>query len=345
MKHIFYCLAFLITFTSSFIYGDTVTTKDGSILNGTITLVDEGVVHLETDYAGTLKLKQETIAALETTSPLAIRLENGTTATASSIVALEDEMVEIDSEGSRIKAHTSEIAAVWAVGQTDPEIERNRRKWRNEFSVDLNGRQGNTDQSFFGTSVDMRLRGPIDELRVELKYEQGEQNDEKTDDRTFGRIGYERFNKDDVGWFARSTLETDTINDIDLRSTTSSGVSYRLINSDRQTLTVRGGLGYRFSDFVSEDSKDESSATLDTGLMHSYKYNDLFYLENSLDYSPAINDFGNFTAIHDSSIRIPLSPNESFLIRMGLRNEYTSQTSAEEKLDTRYYTQFIYSWN
>ena len=118
MKHIFYCFAFLITFTSHFIYADVVTTKDGSILNGTITLVDEGIIHLETDYAGTLELKQETIAALETTSPLAIRLENGTTTTASSIVALKDEMVEINSEGSPIKAHTSEIAAVWAVGKT-----------------------------------------------------------------------------------------------------------------------------------------------------------------------------------------------------------------------------------
>ena len=258
---------------------------------------------------------------------------------------MKGEMVEINSEGSLIKACTSEIAAIWAVGKTDPEIERNRRKWRNEFSIDLNGRQGNTDQFFFGTAIDMRLRGPIDELRIELKYEQGDQNDEKTDDRTFGRIGYERFNKDDVGWFIRSTLETDTINDIDLRSTTSSGVSYRLINSDRQILSVRGGLGYRFSDFVTEGSDNESSVTLDTGLIHSYKYNGLFYLENSLDYSPAIDDFSNFTATHDSSIRIPISPSESFLIRMGIQNEYVSRTSAEEKLDTRYYTQFIYSWN
>jgi hypothetical protein len=29
---------------------------------------------------------------------------------------------------------------------------------------------------------------------------------------------------------------------------------------------------------------------------------------------------------------------------MGIKNEYESETSAEEKLDTSYYTKLIYSW-
>lgn len=344
MKHFFYCLAALITLTSQFICADTITTEDGSILNGTITLVDKGIVHLETTYAGTLKLKQETVTAIETTSPLVVRLKNGTTTTASSIDAVKGDTIEIDSEGSLIRAQTDEIAAIWALGKTDPEIERNRRKWQNEFSVDITGRRGNVDQFSFGTALDMRLRGPIDELRFKFEYEQGEQNEDKTADRFLGRVGYERFNKEGIGWFVRSTLEQDILNDIHLRSTTSNGASYRIINSARQTLVLRNGFGFRYTDFESEDVKNESSLTIDLGLDHTYKYNELFSIENKLDYSPAIDDFNNFTAVQDSNIRIPITRSENFLIRMGIQNEYISQTSADEKLDTRYYTEFVYSW-
>lgn len=344
MRHTYLLLTIIIAFfTAQFICADTVTTEDGSVLNGTIKLIDKGVIHLETSYAGTLKLKQETVVALETTSPLAIRLENGTVTTGL-IKDLKGEKLEIKSEEVVVKTRTNEIAAVWAPEKTDPEVERNRRKWKNDFALNLNGRNGNVDRFYFGGNLDMRLKGPKDEISLGLRYEQGEENDNKTADRALGQIGYERFSENKVGWFARNLLEKDPLNGIDLRSTTSSGISYRLINTDVQTLVVRSGLGYRYTEFDDEDRKNESSLTIDTGLFHSYKYEDLFYLENILDYSPATDDFGNYTGVHDSSIKIPITPNENFLIRMGIRNEYESQTSAEEKLDTSYYTQLIYSW-
>ena len=67
-------------------------------------------------------------------------------------------------------------------------------------------------------------------------------------------------------------------------------------------------------------------------------------MENSLYYSPTFDDFGDYRAVHDSSLKIPVGNGESFWIRMGIKNEYESQTSAEEKLDTSYYTKLVYSW-
>ena len=67
-------------------------------------------------------------------------------------------------------------------------------------------------------------------------------------------------------------------------------------------------------------------------------------MENKLYYSPTFDDFGDYRAVHDSSLKIPVGNGESFWIRMGIKNEYESLTSAEEKLDTSYYTKLIYSW-
>ena len=322
---------------------DTVTTKDGSMLNGTITLIDKGIIHLETSYLGKLKIKQEHVASFESDSQLNLRLKSGTTL--SGVVTPKDkETLSIHSEDGTQNTHVDQIAAGWTPDKIDPEIKRNRRKWMNNFAVDLNGRTGNVERFNFGAELDLRLKGPLDEVYLGFDYEQGEENGNKTADRIMGQASYERFSKKKIGWFISSVLETDPINGIYLRSTTSNGASYRLINSDVQTLVFRGGLGYRYTEFEDGDRDNESTITADPSLRHTYKFKDWFYLENEINYSPALEDFGNYTAVHDSSIQIPVGVGESFLIRLGIRNEYESQTSADEKLDTNYYSQLIYSW-
>lgn len=343
MTHIFLAATLIAAATTLQLSADTITTKDGSTLNGTITLIDKGVIHIDTVYAGKLTLKQDEVATFQTEAPIVVRLASGTKL-AGSVSASSDGKLKIQSADGVLETNTSKIAASWALGGVDPEIDRNSRKWQYELAANLSGKKGNTDKFHLGTDLDVRLKGPNDELRFGLEYEQGDENDNKTDDRALGRIGYERFNQKNVGWYVHNALETDKISDIYMRSTTGGGASYRVINNDVQTLIVRSGLGYRFTNFETEDKDNDSSATFEASLEHSYQYKDLCFLENKLYYSPALDDLGNYRAIHDSSLKIPVGTGESFWIRMGIKNEYESQTSAEEKLDTSYYTKLIWSW-
>ena len=68
----------LTAFTILSISADSVTTKDGSVLNGTITLIDQGDINIETAYAGKLILKQSEVETLQTDTPVVIRLQSGT---------------------------------------------------------------------------------------------------------------------------------------------------------------------------------------------------------------------------------------------------------------------------
>ncbi|MDG1241224.1 MAG: DUF481 domain-containing protein [Opitutae bacterium] len=326
-----------------FANADTVTTQDGSILKGTITLIDKGEIYIDTKYAGKLKIKQPEVVTFETESPVVVRLESGKTISGP-VTACSDGTLQIKSDDDVLKTNTSKIAASWAPTVADPEIDRNSRKWLYDFALNLSGKKGNTDKFHFGTDLDLRLKGPDDELHFGFEFEQGDENDNKTDDRALGRIGYERFNPKNIGWYVHNALETDKISDIFIRSTTGGGASCRVVNNDTQTLIVRSGLGYRFTDFETENREDDSSATFEASLEHSYQYKNLCRLENKLYYSPALDDIANYRAIHDSSLKIPVGNGENFWIRMGIKNEYESQTSAEEKLDTSYYTKLIYSW-
>jgi putative salt-induced outer membrane protein YdiY len=337
------CSIFTLLFISLHAAADRVRTVDGAELTGTITLIDKGVIHLDTSYAGTLKIKQDQVASFESDEPRVVRLASGTVM-AGPISSDGQGKIRIQSEDGVLETNTAKVSTAWSPGSEDPEIVRNRRAWRYQASVDLTGRSGNTDRFALGTHLQAELKGPDDTLAFFFTYEQAEEDETKTEDRVAGGASYESFFSPILGWYVRTELEADRIDRIGLRSTNAGGLSYRLINKENQSLVARSGLGYRYTSFT-DNVEDESSATLDFGLAHSFRYKDIFRMKNDLTYVPAIDDFGNYRVVHDSGIEVPVGSSENWKLRFGIRNEYLSDTTAEEKLDTSYYTRMIYSWD
>jgi putative salt-induced outer membrane protein YdiY len=331
-----------LIFISSIASADVVRTLDGAELIGTIILIDKGIIHLDTAYAGTLKIQQAQVERFESDAPRVVRLASGTVM-AGSIASNSGDTIRIQSEDGVLETSTAKITAAWTPGAEDPEVARSRRDWRYDASLDLTGKSGNTDKYRLGASLVAELKGPNDTLRFFAEYEQAETEGAKTEDRTAGGVSYESFFSEILGWYVRSELVTDPIDNITLRSTSAGGLSYRLINSDHQSLVARTGLGYRFTSFEN-NQEDESSATLDLGLAHTYRLNDYFKMKNDLTFVPALDDFSNYRVVHDSGIEIPVGSGDNWKIRMGIKNEYESETTAQEKMDTSYYTRMIYSW-
>lgn len=328
--------------TSTLASADVVHTLDGAQLTGTITLIDQGVIHLDTTYAGTLKIKQEQVESFASDQPRVVRLASGTVM-AGPIASDRQGNILIQSDDGVLETSPAKVAAAWTPGAEDPEGIRNRREWRYEASVDLTGKSGNTEKYRLGTSFDAVLKGPNDALAFFFEYEQAEDEGNKTEDRMAGGGSYESFFSEVLGWYVRTELETDPIDNIDLRSSTGAGLSYRLIKKDHQTLVARTGLGYRYTAF-DDHSEAESSATLDFGLAHSYRFGEYFKMKNDLTFVPATDDFANYRIVHDSGVEIPVGSGENWKLRMGIKNEYESESTAEKKLDTSYYTKMIYSW-
>lgn len=342
MLHKFICATTLATLTALCLQADTIVTKDGSTLNGTITLIDQGSIHIDTPYAGSIILQQDEISSFSTENPMVVRLESGTTIEGP-VTSGNDGTLKLTSPDGTLETTTTQVAATWAPDARDPEVIRNERKWLYEAALDINGKQGNNDKYYLGASFLAKLKGPDDELRIHAFWEKGEDNGITSDDRARAGVGYESFTKHELGWFVRTQIETQPLSDISFRSTSAGGLSWRFINNDKQSLIGRLGAGYRYTEYESDIAK-ESSPTLESSLEHSYKFSDWAYMENLLLYSPAFEDFMNYTAIHDSNLKMPVGNSGDWAIRLGLRNEYESQTSAEKNLDTFYYTKLVYSW-
>ncbi len=351
MKSTLLTIAALATFSSASALADTVITNDGARLTGEITLIDAGIIHLDTAYAGKLAIKQEQVASFETESPVFIRLASGTTM-AGPVQSSDNGKLKIKSKDGTLETDMARVTASWNPEAEDPAIvalkakeEAMRRKWKFRGGLDMLGKNGNTEEFSLGFTFDAKLKSPNDELAFFAAYEQSEKNDEKTADRIAGGTSYESFFSEYLGWYVRTELEQDAIDEIDLRSTSGAGMSYRIINKDHQTLVARTGVGYRYTAYEDATADDESSPTLDFGLAHTYKYKNLFSMENGLTYVPSLDDFANYRVVHDSGIVIPIGSGENWKIRLGLKNEYSSQPTTEEKLDTTYYSRMIYSWD
>jgi putative salt-induced outer membrane protein YdiY len=321
---------------------DLIITKDGSQLSGTITLIDRGVVHLDTAYAGSLKIKQDQIESFETDEPVVVRLESGTVM-AGRVESSTGETLRIASQDGVLETNTGKVAASWSPTAEDPEVVRNRSEWRYDAALDIAGKSGNTEK--FSTGIDLKaeLKGPNDALAFFFEYDQAEEEDNKTEDNIAGGVSFESFFSGDLGWYARTELEQDRIDEIDLRSTTGAGLSYRFINEPNQTLVARAGIGYQHTSFDA-NIDDESSATIDFGLAHEYEYKELFVIDTNLTVVPQTDDFGNYRIEHDTGIELPIGNSGNWKIRMGVENEYESEPVTDENLDTSYYTRMVYSW-
>ncbi|HKK18350.1 MAG TPA: DUF481 domain-containing protein, partial [Opitutales bacterium] len=293
-------LALVALLFTQVVSADEVITNDGARLVGNITLIDKGTITLETSYAGTLKIAQEQVASFSTEGPRVVRLQSGTVM-AGPVESSGNGQLKITSEDGVLTTNTSKVAASWSPGAEDPEVARNRREWQYDASLDITGRDGNTDKFQVGAGIEAELKGPNDTLAFFAQYEQAEEEDLKTEDRAIGGASYESFFSKILGWYARTELETDRIDNVKFRSTSAGGLSYRLINNDRQSLVARSGLGYRYTAYT-DNTEDESSPTIDFGLAHSYQYKDMFVMENDLTFVPAIDDFSNYRVVHDSGL-------------------------------------------
>ena len=334
MRNLFLFLS--ITFFPSFSYGDLIKINDGSIISGRITKFDKDTISLKTEFAGTIKIERDKVLSVDSKEDFSIKLKGGKKALGS--LTRDAKKINIVQDKDKKVVGFSEVLSI------SPKVEKPlERKWSLTTGFDLLGKQGNTEELSLGANLIVLRKGPKDELKFNLEYEDREKNAEKTADRIGGGAAYEYFFKDSIGWYLRTELESDDVTAVNIRSTTGAGASYRLLNRDNQTLVARSGLGYRFTDYdIIKEA--ESSLTLDLGITHKYQFNDFISLDADIVYVPGIGGSGNNRFVHDSALSLPVGNGSNWTLKMGIKNEYETEPAVPEKLDTTYYSKMSFSW-
>lgn len=332
-------LALTISLTA--VFADSIDLQDGSNIQGTITAITEGKVVIKTSFAGEIKVDQKQVIRLNSQEPLSIKLDDGQKVTGP-LASTQEGQVLVSTDKGNITSSITNIDSVWAAGTEDPDITALRPQWKTVLGFDLAGKTGNSEKFSLASRIDADRSTPDTLLKLYAGVYQTETDGEKTEERLLGGTRFDNYFSEVYGWYVRQELEQDKIKDLDFRSTSSVGLTYRLLNKKTHKLSLRSGLGYQYESYSNDNS--EGSAVGDLGLNWYYDHQGYFQISTDLSAIPNFSNTEDFQIYHDTGINFPFK-DKSWSIRLGVSNVYDNEPEpGSEELDTTYYTRLQFTW-
>jgi hypothetical protein len=333
------------------LFADEIRLQDGGVFNGTIHSITESHIEIETTFAGTLKVDRDQISGFSVDNPVFVRLEDGTvcSGTISNPKAGEVEVVDA---GNTVQTPLASVRQGWLEPENDPELiarqraeEESIRHWKYRTVANFSGRSGNSDERRVGTGVTANLQGKQDELRINGSYDSRESGGRKSSDQRKLGVRYTSYFSDPWGWYVKQEFEDDQFKNIELRSMSSIGFSYRRLDKRKKKLELNAGLNYRHETYV-DQTPESSNIGLDLGLDHFFGIERRFEIHNELSVVPSVEDLTNYLISHDSYVDMPFNNSSRWKLRLGLENEYNSQPTGDRaSIDSRYYSSFVAEWD
>lgn len=189
---------------------DEIVLKNGSRIIGVVTDSREGVVTIETDFAGTLSVAMDQVESVNTAKPVVVLMEDDTVHRESSLT-IKNEQLVLGDEGTAFPLEDLLVVnpAPWELGQG--------YHWTGTAGLALEIERGNTDTDELDVNLDTVWRSLEDRYTLKWASENDEADGQKTEDNWQGIAKYDYFLTDPnyVGLLAFA--EKDKFKDLDLR--------------------------------------------------------------------------------------------------------------------------------
>jgi hypothetical protein len=326
---------------------DQVELSDGSIVKGKITNVSGGKLTIETKFVGTVALDLAHVVTFATDEPVNVTV--GASPAVLGRVEAATDGVRLQGAPARPVASPADVTALWRQGAESPgekiareHSELAKRKWAYEATVAITGRAGTSDKFNSTIGGKATLASNHDRLIIAASTERVKDNGQETSDRQFGGVDYSWFYSPDHGWYMRTSLESDQIKALDLRSASAIGMTRKVVRLSNEELELRFGGSYTYEAYSNNDPTFESPG-LDFTLLNSFTRGGA-KLNTVVAYLPTFRDTGNYRIRHESNLEIPLTVS-LWKLKVGISNEYQNEPPAGvDRFDTIYFTSLLLNW-
>lgn len=333
-------LMLAFTFITVQVRADDIYLKGGSHIVGTITgIADDGKLLIKTEFAGEIAIPQDAIQGIQTEDEKGIKLESDVVL--SGRLVFRDGKQHLVTGDAEIEVSPNGIAAFGDPAKlSDPS---NNVNWSGRAEFGLILEMGNTERLDVDAKVQTTREREMDRLKLSLRAEYTEENDSKTTNEALGEATYEYDIGERLFVFGQTQLEFDEFEDLDLRTVASGGVGLFLIDTERQTLKIRFGLGYQYQRF------NDAVVTHDGLVQLSYDYKldvrGWFQFISEMDFFANATDTRDWRFEAENAIEVPISSAEKWKLRLGLRNEYDNEPQpGVDSLDTTVFSALVYDW-
>lgn len=353
-----------IALSATMSFADVIKCKDGSVYVGTVEKIEGGIITIASasDDAGKTKIKQSEVVSISTEKPFFVRTSDKNTVLGKMTPSQTGGNVKIDGGDVIADIEIGSLSSTWLEGELSPEertiAEVTENKWTYSLGLSLLGKTGNSESLTLGVSAEAVRKTIDDSLKFYANYNYGKTKEttgakewiKSADDLHCG-IDYQHDISAHTFWYAREDLGFDRVKNIRFLSTSAAGVGYKLIDESDWHLSVRAGFSYRYETYknymqeVNWTKPDDTSAVgMDFGLHHDYTWS-WGKIVTDISYTPAFEDFlGDYIATHETYVDFKVDGIDNMDVRVGMKNEYRSETTAADHLDTTYYASVIFKW-
>ncbi len=322
-------------------FADVVETKSGARIVGKVVAIDGGTVSVDTNFAGTIAVKQSEVTSITTDAPVAVRLASGTRIDGR--VSTANGSVQVAGADGTVTTTVDKVAASWAAGAKDPTVSALETHWAYEAAVDISGKTGNKEQLATSASLRAVHKTARDALQFYTAYDRQVTSGTKSADQFKAGSDYQNNFSGKTSWYVREEGGFDRVKDVELYNVAAAGFGYDMIKKPKQTLTTRAGFSFRYEGYKNPLTTDVKAAGLDFGLSHELTLANS-KIVNRLAYVPSFEDFGNYRISHESFYELPMAA-PSWKLRLGVSNDFNSTPGlGVERLDTAYFTRLVLSW-
>lgn len=335
-----FILAALLVILPAAVQADEVLLDDGSRLVGTVNSIREGVLTLQTQHAGKLSIKMSGVRGIVTDEERGIAQTEDTP----EVGRLESDgeaQTLVKSDGSAREIATDSILLLWPAENEMPEP---KPLWSGRLEFGFSGADGNSERTSVLGRAQATRETDVNLIFLYSSADYAENNDVRT--RNELKIGGRYEWKLNGPWsaFTRAEFEHDEFEEVDLRSTGVVGLGYEVLNTERQELNARFGVGYQNEDF--EDGDSDSEAILDLGYDYALRISTWAILRHDLTYSSALEDpVEGFRVVANTGAEVPMGTGEAWKLRTGVTHEYDDDPNPGiESLDTTYFLNLAYDW-
>ncbi len=216
---------------------DEILLKNGSRLLGAVTGSRDGVVTIETDFAGTLEVDLAQIKSVNTQDPVVILMADDSVQRDSSLVISEEQLV-LSEPGQTYPLEDLLVVnpEPWELGQG--------YRWTGSIGFALVRQRGNTDTDELDYRLESKWRSVEDRYTVKASGETDESDGTKTADnwRVSGKYDYFLEDPNYVGMLVQA--EKDKFQDLDLRYLV--GPYFGRQFYDEPIFSLQGELGFSY---------------------------------------------------------------------------------------------------
>ena len=216
---------------------DEILLKNGSRILGEVTGSRDGVVTIETDFAGTLSIELAQIQSVNTEDPVVILMADESVQRDSPLTITEEQLVLSE---PRQSFPLEDLVVVnpepWELGEG--------YRWTGKLGFAFERERGNTDTDELDYKLESEWRSKRDRFRVEATGEIDESNGTKTADKWNFGGKYDYFLEDPNYIGLLALAEKDKFQDLDLRYLVGPYLGRQFY--DEPIFSLRGELGFSY---------------------------------------------------------------------------------------------------